>query len=167
MVKPRIRRPMCSATNRFNSDSNLSQDERQLLPQLLKLLRSGALTSLLTAADIPTPAAPAQPAQTGQKPAKSKVVQERPEHCTRGGGWTPVKIPKVPGTILKDKLLPNGWSVPIIASVSEMSSTGPGICLVSTTDGKKLVNELKSDCPLAILVPTNISGTGEEVHVLI
>ena len=48
-----------------------------------------------------------------------------------------------------------------------MSYTAPGVCLVSTANGKKLVNELKGDGPLAMLVPTNISGTGEEVHVLV
>ena len=39
-----------------------------------------------------------------------------------------------------------------------MSSTAPGICLASTAKGKKLVNELKGEHPLAILVPTNITN---------
>ena len=67
----------------------------------------------------------------------------------------------------KTSYSPNTWSEPIITWVSEMRSTTPGVCLVSTADGKKLVNELKGEGPLAILVPTNISGTGEEVHVLV
>ena len=41
------------------------------------------------------------------------------------------------------------------------------VCLVSTAEGKKLVNELKGDHALAILVPMNVTGAGEEVHVLV
>ena len=48
-----------------------------------------------------------------------------------------------------------------------MSSSQPGACLVSTAEGKKLVNELKGDHALAILVPLNVTGAGEEVHVLV
>ena len=48
-----------------------------------------------------------------------------------------------------------------------MSSSQPGVCLVSTVEGKKLVNELKGDHALAILVPMNVTGAGEEVHVLV
>ena len=49
MVKSRIRRPASSRGIRSASDTGLSKDERELLPQLLQLLRSGALSSLLTA----------------------------------------------------------------------------------------------------------------------
>ena len=47
MVQSRVRRPVSSARSRFGSNSILSKEERQVLPQLLKLLRSGALSSLL------------------------------------------------------------------------------------------------------------------------
>ena len=47
------------------------------------------------------------------------------------------------------------------------NSTAPGICLVSTSEARKVVKEFKGDKPLAILVPSNITGAGEEVHVLV
>ena len=43
----------------------------------------------------------------------------------------------------------------------------PGICLATTAEARKLVNELNGEHPLAILVPANITGTGEEIHVLV
>ena len=48
-----------------------------------------------------------------------------------------------------------------------MSSTSPGVCLTSTAEGKQLVKDLKSEFAFAILVPSNITGSGEEVHVLV
>ena len=47
MSKPRLRRLLFSAGPRPVAAQNISKEERDLLPQLLKLLRSGALTSLL------------------------------------------------------------------------------------------------------------------------
>ena len=42
-----------------------------------------------------------------------------------------------------------------------------GICLVSTAEAKKIAKELKGDHALAVLSPSNITGVGEEVHVLV
>ena len=97
---------------------------------------------------------------------KSKPKHICPENSIQGG-WTPVKPSKSSNVDGKDKSLANGWSVPIINSVAEMSSTSPGICLTSTAEGKQLVKDLKSELALAILVPSNITGSGEEVHVLV
>ena len=41
-----------------------------------------------------------------------------------------------------------------------MSSSAPGICLVLTAEARKVVKELKSDHPLAILAPSNITASG-------
>ena len=49
----------------------------------------------------------------------------------------------------------------------EMSSTLFSVCLVTTAHGQKLLNELKCDVPLAILVAILIYGTGEQVHVFV
>ena len=78
-----------------------------------------------------------------------------------------MKNAKVTASDSKDKLLPNGWSVPIKASITEINSMEPGKCLATTAEARKLVNELKGEHPLAILMPANITGTGEEVHVLV
>ena len=49
-----------------------------------------------------------------------------------------VKIMKVLGKILKDKLLPNSYMVPIIASVLEINCKGSGLCLILTLKVKKM-----------------------------
>ena len=72
-----------------------------------------------------------------------------------------MKPQKATGSETRDKLLPDEWSVPIKNSVGEMISSQPGFCLVSTSEAKTLVEELKGDHALAILEASNIDGTGE------
>ena len=172
MVKPRIRRPLVSASVRGAREQSLSTAERQLLPQLLALLRSGALASLLESSGSPADGlVPSQPSPVAAPQVHVESNKSKPKHNRMEnyipGGWTPVKFSKFSIVDGKHKLLPNGWSVPIQNSVAEMSSTAPGVCLASTAEGKKLVNDLKGEFPLAILVPANITGSGEEVHVLV
>ena len=107
------------------------------------------------------------PDQKKSKAQIEKQIQGRSTNVSRDVGWTPVKPTKVTATDSKDKLLPNGWSVPIKSAIAEMRSTEPGICLASTAEARKLVNELKGEHPLAILAPANITCIGEEVHVLV
>ena len=78
-----------------------------------------------------------------------------------------MKVSKNIGAETRDKLLPNGWSVPVKQSILEMKSSEPGICLVSTADAKNIAKELKGDHALAVLSPSNITGVGEEVNVLV
>ena len=56
MVHPRVRRPLFTANNRSTRGQQLSKEDRLLLPQLLELLRSGALSSLLPNVSIPSTA---------------------------------------------------------------------------------------------------------------
>ena len=102
-----------------------------------------------------------------QKIEKTKPVQERPATATRGGGWMPVKASKGPSADVKDTLLPNGWSVPIRAGISDLTVSGAGVCLVSSAEARKAILELKSEKALAILAPANINNVGEELHVMV
>ena len=168
MGKLRSRR-LAPLSSRLSGGGNgsFSVEERKLLPQLLELLRSGALASLLPAGSQVTQPIPQQSEKQPKHRSSATPAQETSAPATREAGWSPVKVSKMPSAELKDKLVANGWSVPIKQSPSDMRSSEPGICLVSTSDGRKLVKELKGDHPLAILVPTNITNTGEEVHVLV
>ena len=65
----------------------------------------------------------------------------------------------------KDKLLQEGWSVPIKGSVCDLSVADAGVCLASTSNAKKVMSELKGTQPLANLAPANIDNNGQEVHV--
>ena len=49
----------------------------------------------------------------------------------------------------------------------ELSVSEHRICFASSSEAKNVVNELKGEQPLAILVPSNIDGQGEETHVLV
>ena len=146
----------------------VSTEERKLIPQLLEIFRSGALSSLL-------PIAPTcDSSSTNPNGSKyqtninyTKAHLEKPADAARAGGWTAVKHAKVVTSESKDKLLPNGWSVPTKHSVSEMCSSEPRICLVSTAEARKRLKELKGEHPLAIVAPSNITNTGDEVHVLV
>ena len=41
------------------------------------------------------------------------------------------------------------------------------VYFASTSEAKKIVTKLEGEQPLAILVPSNIDGNGEEIHVLV
>ncbi len=149
---------------RRGAAAELSEEERQALPQLLELWHSGALSTLLE--KVPKPEA----AQPAQKPTKStpqlSSKQRASSKQNNGGVWESVK-PKSEKVTGKDKLVENGWSVPIKSGLSELSSSAPGVCLVSSAEARKAVKELKSEHALAILSPTNADKKGEEVHVLV
>ena len=134
----------------------LFSEERKLIPQLLELLRSEALSALIPTVS-PVPSNPAA-AQNVQKQQKNTSIRDKNVDSTTASGWKPVKSVKSAFSETRDKLLPNGWSVPIKNTITEMSSSAPGICLVSNTEARKIVKELKGEHALAILAPSNITG---------
>ena len=58
-------------------------------------------------------------------------------------------------------------SLEAAAAASAAAPAELRISLAATADGKKLVGDLKNDCPLAILFPTDISGIYKKIRVLI
>ena len=68
----------------------------------------------------------------------------------------------------KDKLEADGWSVPVKANVSEMSSNSPGVCLASCSEARRALEELRGAvAPMAVLAPANIEGKGVETSVFV
>ena len=137
VVQPRLRRAVPSSARRPLGASGFSAEERKLILQLLELLRSGALTSLTptvpeVSADITAPPNVKQP-KTGPT-GKAPVAPTSPV-----SGWKLVKSTKLQGAEVKEKLLPNGWSVPIKIFIAGMNSSSPGICMVSTSQARKVV----------------------------
>ena len=166
MVPSRSRRAAPLSGRRSSvGGSSFSSEERKLIPQLLELLRSGALSALIPSAS-PVSSMPAV-TQNVPNQGKNGSIREKTVEPTTASGWKPVKSAKSSGSEIRDKLLQNGWSVPIKSSVTEMSSSTPGICLVSNVEARKIVKELKGEHALAILSPSNITGSAEEVHVLV
>ena len=68
---------------------------------------------------------------------------------------------------VKGKLLKDGWSVPVLGSIADLNISEPGVCLVSSSEARKAVAELKGAHPLAILFPANIDTRGQDLQVLV
>ena len=85
-----------------------------------------------------------------------RAPQSKPQHAER----KLIHRASDPNVHSKEKLLDNGWSVPIKQSVSELSASEPGVCLATTSEARKAVKELKGDKALAVLSPSNIDGQG-------
>ena len=145
-----------------------------MLPKLLELFRSGALSSLLSGSPLVVPhvevlpvSPPAAVVPDSIRKAKSKLKNVSPVVPPADVGWVPVNRAKARAVDTKDKLVPGGWSVAVKSGVSELITSEPGVCLASVSEAKKVVAELKGAHPLAILSPANINGAGQEIHVLV
>ena len=147
-----------------------------MFPKLLELFRSGALSSLLagslSAPTVPhVEVLPVSPPGTvsseSNRKAKPKPKKTIPIVSPADVGWVPVKRPNARVVDTKDKLVPGGWSVAVKSCVSELIISEPGVCLASVSDAKTVMSELKGSHPLAILVPTNVNGAGQEIHALV
>ena len=141
--------------------SGFSSEERKLIPQLLELLRSGELASLMPTVS-PVPPVPSISQNLQKQKKKSPSRNANVESTTLANGWKPIKSAKSTGSETRDKLLPNGWSVPIKNTITEMSSSAPGLCLVSNVKARKLVKELKGEHALAILAPRTSLDQGKK-----
>ena len=81
-------------------------------------------------------------------------------------GCTWVKSKRVATTPMKDKLLSDEWSVPMVGCIAELKVGEPGVCLVWSSEARKTIQKLKSDHTWAILSPSNVDNREEELHVL-
>ena len=143
------------------SGSGLSKEERQLFAKLLELFRSGAFTSILLANSVGSVGNSASPISASNMsthvPARSekqkgvRAPQSKQQHA--GTGWKLIHRASDPSVYSNEKLLDNGWSVPIKQSVSELSASEPGVCLATTSEARKAVKELNGDKALAVLSP--------------
>ena len=144
-------------------DNDSTAEERVLLPQLFELLRSSALASLL-------------PSKSTASTSVSATAQAALAQCHKSvpfpvqeDGWQQQKPKKAkkafPTELISEKLDPDGWSVPVRSSISELRMGTPGVCLASVDEAKRVMQELKADQPTAVLVPTNFNGAGVETSV--
>ena len=67
--------------------------------------------------------------------------QSKPPHAE----WKLIHRASDPSVYSKEKLLDNGWSVPIKQSISELSASELGVCLATTSEARKAAKDLKSD----------------------
>ena len=98
---------------------------------------------------------------------KPKPTQARVPAISESVEWKSVKHVSSNATQKKDKLLQEGWSVPVAETVRDLCVTAAGVCLSSISEARKAMNELKGTQPLGILAPANIDGQGQELHVLV
>ena len=107
-----------------------SSEERKVIPQLLELLRSGALASLLppvslvVAGGVPTP----KPDKVAPKKGRHGNHTVDKPHAPESG-WSPVKRVVSSVAPVKDKLVNDGWSVPIVASIADLNISEPCVCV--------------------------------------
>ena len=193
MVKRRVSRvaPLLGR----KSDHSFSKEELHIIPQLLQLLRSGALSSLLPSSTMQLPSEYSEKVNVGvsassisqvegiaQKPSVSPVAKRNPKSKEARAlavadvfsvlpsdsvEWKSLKRISSGAIQTKDKLLSEGWSVPVKDTVRDLSVTAAGVCLASTSDARKAMAELKGTQPLGILAPANIDGQGQDLHVLV
>ena len=128
MVKPRSRRVAGSSVR--SSITGFSAEERQAIPQLLELIRSGALASLLPPVASPIRISDALPApleasvsSVTRRKSSAKPNTVAPRVPVPDVGWNPVKRKQEVVQNTKDKLVPGGWSVPVNNCFSELSSS--------------------------------------------
>ena len=165
MVQRRFRRP---APSLGRLPRAVSKQERLLIPQLLDLLRSGALTSLLSNVATPAISNSTQATSAVTPPSFKKQNAPKPTPVApQNAGWTEVKNTRNPPDSKHDNLLQEGWSVPVKTSIADLHIGECGVCLVSTSQARKALPELKSEKALAVLSPMVINGIGEEIHVMV
>ena len=173
MVQSRSRRAAPSFGRRPpGAASGFSAEELKLIPQLLQLFRSGAFTALLPSVPVITETPALQkPAISPVSHVSSRNAKAQKKQAVSSApltpGWTPVKRVTAAVSSVKDQLLKDGWSVPVFGSVADLNISEPGVCLVSSSEARKAVAELKGAHPLAILSPANIENRGQELHVLV
>ena len=162
MVKRRSQRPLHSGRQ---CDLGFSKEELHIIPQLLLLLRSGALSFLIPdATSVSTGIIPASPTSKVEE-----TSQLRPStNVLPATEWKEVKAKKSPSKFITESpemLDSEGWSVPVRAKISDLRMGAPGICLASVAETKQLRKEMKAGFPNAVLCPINIDGEGYEMSV--
>ena len=119
MVKLRSQRPPISGRKR---DFGFSKEELQLLPQLLALLRSGALTSLMEVVS-PDPTANVAPRKQSPGSGGQALQVGQPKSVLPVNEWKEIKSKKQPNKVSTESsemLDSEGWSVPVRAKVSDL-----------------------------------------------
>jgi hypothetical protein len=135
--------------------------ELQQLSALLPLLRSGALSQFVSGAT---------PSQTSQ-PTKSPAAKPPPK---AKDGWKLVKTKKIaetdaaaPTNHVHEILQPEGFNADVVAGVDFLTQSKACVALVSFSEAKKVVAELSSPLPMAILSTRKVDDKGEELAVLV
>ena len=110
------------------------------MPQLLELLRSGALTSLM---EVVTPDPTANVAPRKQSPGSGGQALQvgQPKSVLPVNEWKEIKSKKQPNKVSTESsemLDSEGWSVPVRAKVSDLRMGAPGVCLASTPETKQI-----------------------------
>ena len=154
----------------------------QQLQTLLALVREGspAVKALLGAGQAAT--APPSAAAAPLPPAPSKVGASKTlgasgqQKETGSDGWVPDKA-KAKGMQAKQKSctgqptqreeLLSKSSAKVVSSTKELAVTEPCVCLATMAEGRRAVEELKSQKPMAVLVPARLDGRGVETQVFV
>ena len=109
---------------------------------------------------------PTSPAPKKSASANAGSVSKNTDRTNTEPGWSPVKRATTSVAPVKDKLVNDGWSVPIVTSIADLNIAEPVVCLVSSAEARKAVKELTGVHALAILSSANTDNRGQELHVL-
>ena len=69
-------------------------------------------------------------------PSRSEATTATANRPT-DAGWKPVKRATVTVSYVKDKLLGEGWSVPVVVCITDLNFSKVGICMVSHSEAWK------------------------------
>ena len=129
MAQRRLRR-IASVGRLSGASCGFFLEERKVIPQLLELFRSGALASLLppaspvVAGGVQTQKPDKVPTKKGRQGSQTVEKPQVPE-----SGWSPVKRATTSAAPVKDKLVNDGWSVPIVASIADFKTSQNPVCV--------------------------------------
>ena len=149
------------------------------LQSLLALLREGspALQTLLSGSQAGS-VHPTQKTVVSSKTGASLApapTAAPPKKQTASSGWIPAKAKVKPRKETgppgaeqpaREEILSSG-NAKAMPSTKELTVAEPCVCLATMAEGRRAVEELKSQKPMAVLVPAKIDGQGAETDVYV
>ena len=147
-----------------------AQESRQdiFFAELKVLFENGRLATLLKEYGFAERAQPASPALNTLAPAADPSASTPVARWSRANkkkadeqNWKEV-IPKKK-ELVADQLDAAGWSVPVVARVTDLKIGSPGLALASATEAQRAVREMKCTGSMAILSTVNVDNLGVEI----
>ena len=168
MARPKVKKRKDVSSAKLPSFAGASLSELGVLAELLPLLRSGALDSLLSAGNSEASSSSALPKH---KAVAIKSVKEE-------SGWTSVKkkntsdAMSTPTPAASEALLPegfscDGYSVKVLQSVADIKVDEASVCLATRKEAEEAEFEINAQVPIALLIPSPRGEGCQLVHVAV
>lgn len=98
---------------------------------------------------------------------RNAVVRKGIPRTTDGWQTKQHKAPPAPAPNIADKLVQDGWAVPVLAHTDQLEVDKPGVLLTTTELGRKLMQGVKPSASIALLTPKPLAASDVETVVLV